>query len=117
MLYAWWTQDSEVLAERVRCCLQETEEVTKDFTTLFDDGLFKFDTSLIPEVPPPPPTSSPSHVESVTVTMPFIDRHLRPALHTGTSYRRHTATTPPPRRHHAATLRCCRRSSSTASST
>lgn len=41
--------DSEVLAERVRCCLQETEEVTKDFTTLFDDNLFKFDTSLIPE--------------------------------------------------------------------
>mmetsp|Transcript_7094 Transcript_7094/g.15914 ORF Transcript_7094/g.15914 Transcript_7094/m.15914 type:complete len:456 (-) Transcript_7094:447-1814(-) len=41
--------DSEVLAERVRCCLQETEEVTKDFTTLFDDHLFKFDTSLIPE--------------------------------------------------------------------
>jgi len=41
--------DSEVLAERVRCCLQETEEVTKDFTTLFDDTLFKFDTSLIPE--------------------------------------------------------------------
>jgi len=38
-----------VLAERVRCCLQETEEVTKDFTTLFDDSLFKFDTSLIPE--------------------------------------------------------------------
>jgi len=42
--------DSEALAERVRCCLQESEEVTKDFTTLFDDGLFKFDTSLIPEV-------------------------------------------------------------------
>ncbi|KAL1529370.1 hypothetical protein AB1Y20_000322 [Prymnesium parvum] len=41
--------DSEVLAERVRCCLEETEEVTKDFTTLFDDSLFKFDTSLIPE--------------------------------------------------------------------
>jgi len=42
--------DSEALAERVRCCLQETEEVTKDFTTLFDEHLFKFDTSLIPEV-------------------------------------------------------------------
>jgi len=41
--------DSEALAERVRCCLEETEEVTKDFTTLFDDSLFKFDTSLIPE--------------------------------------------------------------------
>ena len=41
--------DSEALAERVRCCLEESEEVTKDFTTLFDDTLFKFDTSLIPE--------------------------------------------------------------------
>lgn len=41
--------DSEALAERVRCCLQEAEEVTKDFTTLFDDTLFKFDTSIIPE--------------------------------------------------------------------
>ena len=41
--------DSEALAERVLCCLQETEEVTKDFTSLFDDSLFKFDTSLIPE--------------------------------------------------------------------
>lgn len=41
--------DTEALAERVRCCLQESEEVTKDFTTLFDDTLFKFDTSLIPE--------------------------------------------------------------------
>lgn len=41
--------ETEALAERVRCCLQESEEVSKDFTTLFDDQLFKFDTSLIPE--------------------------------------------------------------------
>jgi len=41
--------DTEALAERVKCCLQESEEVTKDFTTLFDDGLFRFDTSRIPE--------------------------------------------------------------------
>ena len=40
--------ETEALAERVRCCLQESEEVSKDFTTLFDDSLFKFDTSLIP---------------------------------------------------------------------
>ena len=33
----------------MRCCLQESEDVTKDFTSLFDDSLFKFDTSLIPE--------------------------------------------------------------------
>mmetsp|Transcript_1100 Transcript_1100/g.3101 ORF Transcript_1100/g.3101 Transcript_1100/m.3101 type:complete len:446 (-) Transcript_1100:366-1703(-) len=41
--------DTESLSERVRCCLEESEEVTKDFTTLFDDSLFKFDTSVIPE--------------------------------------------------------------------
>jgi len=41
--------DTESLAERVRCCLQESEDVTKDFTSLFDDNLFRFDTSLIPE--------------------------------------------------------------------
>jgi len=41
--------DCEALAEQVKCCLQESEEVTKDFTTLFDDGLFRFDTSRIPE--------------------------------------------------------------------
>jgi len=41
--------DTESLAERPRCCLEDTEDVTKDFTTLFDESLFKFDTSLIPE--------------------------------------------------------------------
>ncbi|KAG8463986.1 hypothetical protein KFE25_000154 [Diacronema lutheri] len=41
--------DTESLAQRVRCCLEDSEEVTKDFTTLFDESLFKFDTSLIPE--------------------------------------------------------------------
>jgi len=41
--------DTESLAERVRCCLQESDDVTKDFTSLFDDNLFRFDTSLIPE--------------------------------------------------------------------
>ncbi|KAJ1639144.1 hypothetical protein T492DRAFT_899632 [Pavlovales sp. CCMP2436] len=41
--------DTESLAQRVRCCLEESEEVTKDFTVLFDHSLFKFDTSLIPE--------------------------------------------------------------------
>eukprot|EP00899_Mesostigma_viride_P004969 jgi/Mesvir1/14473/Mv05180-RA.2 len=41
--------DTEALAERLRSCLQEGEEVPKDFTTLFDDLLFKLDTALIPE--------------------------------------------------------------------
>ena len=33
--------DTEALAERLRSCLQEGEELPKDFTTLFDDTLYK----------------------------------------------------------------------------
>lgn len=41
--------ETEALAERLRPCLQEGDDLPKDFTKLFDDKLFKFDTSLIPE--------------------------------------------------------------------
>jgi len=41
--------DTHALAERLRSCLQESEDLPKDFTQLFDDTLFKFDTNLIPE--------------------------------------------------------------------
>jgi len=41
--------DTEALAERLRCCLQETEELPVDFSSLFDPTLFKYDTHLIPE--------------------------------------------------------------------
>merc|ERR1719335_1713907 len=37
------------LAMNLRSCLQENETLPKDFTQLFDDSLFKFDTDLIPE--------------------------------------------------------------------
>jgi len=37
------------LAMNLRSCLQENEPLPRDFTRLFDDGLFKFDTDLIPE--------------------------------------------------------------------
>ncbi|KAL2913990.1 hypothetical protein HK105_206428 [Polyrhizophydium stewartii] len=36
------------MSETLRSCLQESEELPKDFTTMFDMGLFKFDTGLIP---------------------------------------------------------------------
>ena len=36
------------LADRLRSCLQEPEELPVDFTALFDTSLFKFDTALIP---------------------------------------------------------------------
>lgn len=41
--------DTESLSLRLRSCLQESEELPKDFTQLFEDQLFKFDTNLIPE--------------------------------------------------------------------
>lgn len=41
--------DTEELANRLRPCLQESDSLPKDFTQLFDDNLFAFDTRLIPE--------------------------------------------------------------------
>lgn len=41
--------DMESLAGRLRSCLQESDSVPRDFTKLFDDKLFKFDTNLIPD--------------------------------------------------------------------
>jgi len=41
--------DTAGLAGRLRSCLQESDSVPRDFTKLFDDKLFKFDTNLIPE--------------------------------------------------------------------
>ena len=41
--------DITALADRLRSCLQESEEMPKDFTTLFSQNLFKFDTDLVPE--------------------------------------------------------------------
>uniref|UniRef100_A0A7S3DER4 Intraflagellar transport protein 52 n=1 Tax=Palpitomonas bilix TaxID=652834 RepID=A0A7S3DER4_9EUKA len=43
-----YVPDIEALAERPRSCLQEAEELPRDFSTLFDDGMFRFDTSHIP---------------------------------------------------------------------
>ena len=37
------------MAEQVKSCLQETEEVPRDITTLFDSSLYKLDTSLVPK--------------------------------------------------------------------
>lgn len=40
---------TQALAMTLRSCLQENEPLPRDFTQLFDDSLFKFDTDLIPE--------------------------------------------------------------------
>ena len=41
--------DIEALSERLRSCLQESEEVSKNLTTLFEDDLFSFNTNMIPQ--------------------------------------------------------------------
>jgi intraflagellar transport protein 52 len=41
--------DITALADRLRSCLQESDELPRNFTTLFSDKLYKFDTDLIPE--------------------------------------------------------------------
>lgn len=41
--------DTQFLAELPKVCLQEGQELPGNWTTLFDDTLFKLDTSLVPE--------------------------------------------------------------------
>ena len=41
--------DTEALADRLRCGLEETDALPQDFQDMFDDQLFKFDTNLIPD--------------------------------------------------------------------
>ena len=41
--------DTAKMAERVKPCLQESEELPRDFTALFDRSLFKLDTEVLPD--------------------------------------------------------------------
>jgi intraflagellar transport protein 52 len=41
--------DITALADRLRSCLQESDELPRNFMTLYNDKLYKFDTDLIPE--------------------------------------------------------------------
>eukprot|EP00201_Polytomella_parva_P014854 CAMPEP_0175057452 /NCGR_PEP_ID=MMETSP0052_2-20121109/11272_1 /TAXON_ID=51329 ORGANISM="Polytomella parva, Strain SAG 63-3" /NCGR_SAMPLE_ID=MMETSP0052_2 /ASSEMBLY_ACC=CAM_ASM_000194 /LENGTH=329 /DNA_ID=CAMNT_0016322667 /DNA_START=395 /DNA_END=1385 /DNA_ORIENTATION=- len=41
--------DTATLAEKLKGCLQEVDDVPRDWTSLFEDNPFKFDTGLIPE--------------------------------------------------------------------
>ena len=41
--------DIAELADGLKSCFQESEDVPKDYTTLFESSLFKYDTDLIPE--------------------------------------------------------------------
>jgi intraflagellar transport protein 52 len=41
--------DMEALSERIRACMQDTDDLPGEFMQLFDNSLFKFDVNLIPE--------------------------------------------------------------------
>jgi intraflagellar transport protein 52 len=41
--------DSSKLAERLRVCLQEGEEIPRDFTTLFDTAPYQLDVTILPD--------------------------------------------------------------------
>lgn len=41
--------DITALADGLRSCLQESDDMPKDFTTLFSQSLFTFDTDIVPE--------------------------------------------------------------------
>lgn len=41
--------DITALADRLRSCLQESDEIPRDKMKLFNTKLYKFDTDLIPE--------------------------------------------------------------------
>lgn len=46
--YTYVPEISE-LAENLKSCLEQPQELPKDFTKLFEESLFKFTTDLIPE--------------------------------------------------------------------
>ena len=41
--------DTSESAEKLKVCLQEGEELPRDFTSLFDHSLYKLDTGVLPE--------------------------------------------------------------------
>ncbi|XP_013404647.1 intraflagellar transport protein 52 homolog [Lingula anatina] len=41
--------DIAKLSDKVKTCLQESEDIPRDFTALFDQSLFKLDTSIVPK--------------------------------------------------------------------
>jgi len=44
-----YVPNTQALSDNFKSCLQEAEPLPRDFTQLFDDTLFRFDTNLIPE--------------------------------------------------------------------
>ena len=42
--------DTPKLADRLKACLQEGDEIPRDFTKLFEHSLYKLDNALVPKV-------------------------------------------------------------------
>ncbi|GBG28831.1 Intraflagellar transport protein 52-like [Hondaea fermentalgiana] len=71
--------NTEALAERLRSCLQEGEPLPQDFTDLFAEDVFKFDTNLIPEAVALYKTLSVKH-EPLTLIPPQFEAPLPPLV-------------------------------------
>eukprot|EP00759_Apiculatamorpha_spiralis_P039328 PhF_6_TR38144/c0_g1_i1/m.56974/K19681/IFT52; intraflagellar transport protein 52 len=71
--------DTAALADRLRVCAEEPEEIPRDFTKLFDLTPFRFDTNLVPEVVQ---LYSQVHVkhEPLTLIHPEFETPLPPVL-------------------------------------
>ena len=41
--------DVAKISDNLKTCLQESDDIPRDITTLFDNSLFKLDTSLVPK--------------------------------------------------------------------
>lgn len=68
---------TEILAERVKSCLQEGDEIPSDFTQMFDRNLYKIDNSLLPKVLTAYKDLSIKH-EPLTLISPNFDTPLPP---------------------------------------
>lgn len=71
--------NTEALAERLRSCLQEGDPLPQDFTELFTDDVFKFDTHLIPEAVNLYKTLGVKH-EPLTLIPPQFEAPLPPLV-------------------------------------
>jgi len=71
--------DTASLAERLRVAVEESEELPRDFTQLFDTTMFRFDTHLIPEVVAAHEHLGVKH-EPLTLIQPEFQAPLPPRL-------------------------------------
>ncbi|XP_077991220.1 intraflagellar transport protein 52 homolog [Glandiceps talaboti] len=69
--------DTAKLAERLRVCLQESDDSPRDFNTLFNTSLYKMDTSVVPKVIKAYEQLGVKH-ESLTLIQPQFETPLPP---------------------------------------